>query len=385
MCLKNGWIMSVEISEKQQDKLNGHVAVYVRNHNLGPSDYYRIVQYLDFERYDIVIHDALPDCLFKLNLNIKPSIFKKIFQAFLYLVIYVRRLVSLLYDAKSNVRMVIVQREVFPHMITPLSYTILKRVLMNAEVVWDFDDDIYSGEISARESSLLEKSSNRIVVTNSFLKSRINVNYQDKVTLLPTSDKLAEENEVYDLLKQREKDYEKIVRLVWTGTASNLINLDIVCQTLDELGLELKNHGKELQLYVVSNIPYAYNASNYEVINVKWSRDVAKDVIKNSHVGIMPLYDTEYSKGKGGFKLIQYISCGLAVVASAVGFNREIIGDDQYGFCCDTSKDWSDALRCLLMDKTCWKRYSDLSYENYLQNFSRDKNKQFWNEVILKN
>jgi hypothetical protein len=67
-------------------------------------------------------------------------------------------------------------------------------------------------------------------------------------------------------------------------------------------------------------------------------------------VGVYPLTDDEWSKGKCGFKAIEFMACGVPVVAAAVGVNREIIEDGVNGFLASTEDEWVDKLGRLLSD-----------------------------------
>lgn len=67
-------------------------------------------------------------------------------------------------------------------------------------------------------------------------------------------------------------------------------------------------------------------------------------------VGIMPLLDQPFERGKSGYKLIQYMACGLPVVASPVGVNRDIVRDGENGFLASNSDEWRNALHSLTSD-----------------------------------
>lgn len=79
-----------------------------------------------------------------------------------------------------------------------------------------------------------------------------------------------------------------------------------------------------------------------------WSEATETQSIGKLDIGIMPLPDSPWERGKCGYKLIQYMACGLPVVASPVGVNREIIDDGVHGFLADKSSDWESALGELL-------------------------------------
>ncbi len=78
--------------------------------------------------------------------------------------------------------------------------------------------------------------------------------------------------------------------------------------------------------------------------------------ISECDVGLMPLFDSPWERGKCGYKLIQYMACGLPVVASDVGVNSEIVQDEVNGFLARSSEDWVNSLERLLTDTEMRKR-----------------------------
>lgn len=358
------------------------ISIYVRNSNLGPSCYYRVIQYTNQMDKSIVIHDALTDELFQINLNLKPSISKKAFQAILFLLIYCRRMYQMIGDLIFRKEIIVIQREIFPRCLPMVAGKILKKLATQSKIIWDFDDDIFEGEISEREAIILEELSDKVIVTSDFLKNKLNSDCQKHVILLPTSDSLADESEIANLVREREQLYDSKIKIVWIGTAVNLKNIDQIFDCIEHVGKKLRTQGRELELNIVCNVAYWRIPENFIINNIKWSRLKAEEVARNAHIGIMPLVDEEFSKGKGGFKLIQYMSCGLAVVASSVGFNNQILHSKEDGFCCRDSKEWENALIELTMNKSSWRKYSENAYQNYKTNFDRKKNEMIWQEVL---
>ncbi|MDN3389545.1 glycosyltransferase family 4 protein [Pseudoalteromonas sp. APC 3691] len=87
------------------------------------------------------------------------------------------------------------------------------------------------------------------------------------------------------------------------------------------------------------------------VIIETWSEKTEVSSIKKMDIGIMPLEDGPWEKGKCGYKLIQYMACGVPVVASPVGVNINIVNNSMCGLLANTTIDWTNALKELIEDK----------------------------------
>lgn len=84
--------------------------------------------------------------------------------------------------------------------------------------------------------------------------------------------------------------------------------------------------------------------------SIPWSERTEVASIASLDIGIMPLIDAPFERGKCGYKLIQYMACGLPVVASPVGVNKDIVEHGVNGFLAETPEQWEQALRTLLAD-----------------------------------
>jgi glycosyltransferase involved in cell wall biosynthesis len=89
---------------------------------------------------------------------------------------------------------------------------------------------------------------------------------------------------------------------------------------------------------------------------VPWSEDSEVSAIRSMDIGVMPLLDTPWERGKCGYKLIQYMACGLPVVASPVGVNRDIVEHGVNGFLAESDDEWRTAIRTLLGDAELRRR-----------------------------
>ncbi|WP_223428809.1 glycosyltransferase family 4 protein [Tateyamaria pelophila] len=87
-----------------------------------------------------------------------------------------------------------------------------------------------------------------------------------------------------------------------------------------------------------------------------WMEDTEVSSIQGMDIGVMPLPDTPWAQGKCGYKLIQYMACGLPVVASPVGVNRDIVEHGVNGFLAESDDDWHTAIETLLNDAELRRR-----------------------------
>ena len=100
--------------------------------------------------------------------------------------------------------------------------------------------------------------------------------------------------------------------------------------------------------------PFAADGLPIEFRN--WSLASEPSDIANFDIGIMPLTDDEETRGKCGFKLIQYMSSGVAAVASPVGVNTQIINAGQNGLFAETESHWEECLARLIEHATLRQR-----------------------------
>jgi glycosyltransferase involved in cell wall biosynthesis len=131
-------------------------------------------------------------------------------------------------------------------------------------------------------------------------------------------------------------------RLVWVGSADNEPVLLTIAGALGELN---RRYGVRLTLIGVRR--RSLGALEEMIDRVGWSERVQHDALAAADVGLMPLRDDEYSRGKCGYKLLQYAAAGLPAVASPVGTNASILSG--LGLTAARSAgDWLDAVSAIL-------------------------------------
>lgn len=141
------------------------------------------------------------------------------------------------------------------------------------------------------------------------------------------------------------KDPDKVV-IGWTGSHSTLKYLKEVVPVVADLGKKYPF----VELLVIADVPPGLSLSNVRF--VPWSFETEIKGLLETDIGIMPLPDDEWAKGKCGFKALQYMALEIPAVASPVGVNTFIIDNTKNGFLCEGYKEWFSRLELLIQDAT---------------------------------
>lgn len=134
-----------------------------------------------------------------------------------------------------------------------------------------------------------------------------------------------------------------VPRIVWIGSPSTARYLHLLQKPLQLLSVK--------QNFVLRVIGADIQLPGITVECVPWSEATEVSLISACDVGVMPLLDSPWERGKCGYKLIQYMACGLPVVASPVGVNVDIVQDGCNGFLAVSTEAWVSALEKLLVNR----------------------------------
>ncbi len=138
------------------------------------------------------------------------------------------------------------------------------------------------------------------------------------------------------------------LRVGWMGLAGNL-------HFLPEVLRQLNAHRERIELRVVADEPYDGELADM-IRFERWSPTLEADQLRGFQVGLMPLTDDEYTRGKCGFKILQYMAVGAVPVASAVGCNNEIVTDGRDGLLVREPSDWVRHILRLADDRDALER-----------------------------
>jgi glycosyltransferase involved in cell wall biosynthesis len=208
----------------------------------------------------------------------------------------------------------------------------------------DYDDAIfhrYDHSSSALLRFVLGRKIDRVMagatmVTagNDYLASRAKAAGARRVMILPT---------VVDVRRYQTKQVCETTPFTigWIGSPTTVRYLQMLRESLSSLGGK-----REIRLVVIGAAMEPLPGIPVETLD--WSEATEAELIRQFDVGVMPLFDELWERGKCGYKLIQYMACGLPVVASPVGVNREIVRHGVDGYLAASGQEWEKALMQLI-------------------------------------
>jgi glycosyltransferase involved in cell wall biosynthesis len=132
----------------------------------------------------------------------------------------------------------------------------------------------------------------------------------------------------------------------------------------------LKSHPHAVFRVVADRPPRFTMLSPDQVEFIRWRAENEVETIQSMTVGLMPLVDSAWTRGKCSFKLLQYMACGIPVVASPVGMNRQVLALGPAGLSALSDSDWIYALETLLEDESLRKAMGQVGRNIAVREFS---------------
>lgn len=230
-----------------------------------------------------------------------------------------------------------VEKEMLPWLPALLELALVSKDL---PLIVDYDDAVFHRYDMHRSSIVrlllgrkLDKVMARadlVIAGNDYLADRARNAGARRVEIVPTVVDL-------DRYPMQSRPNADMVTVGWIGSPFTAPYLDIVKPVLKSMSREVP-----LQGVAIGARPDQVAGS---VFTAKpWSEETEVEEIRKIDIGIMPLPDNPFERGKCGYKLIQYMALGLPVVASPVGVNKQIVRHGENGFLATDSNQWCEAI-----------------------------------------
>ncbi|PIQ89647.1 MAG: hypothetical protein COV72_02195 [Candidatus Omnitrophica bacterium CG11_big_fil_rev_8_21_14_0_20_42_13] len=320
----------------------------------GPSNRFRVEQYFPELEKEGILYKLRPfysQDMYRI-VHKKGHYFKKI----LYLAYFtILRFADVLSAGSFDV--IFIHREAFP--VAGAFFETLFR-LFSKRMIYDFDDSIFLKKPAKVNKTIAF--SDYVIAGNNFLKNYA-AQHNKNVTVIPTcidTGKYAPKNSA------SEKDN---IIIGWIGTSFTSIYLDMLKDVFRQLSGSYKN----IEFRIVGG---KLDIAGVPLSCKYWALDSEVNDLQEFDIGIMPLFDDEWSRGKCAFKIIQYMAVGVPAVASRVGMNSEVIEDGRDGFLVSGKNEWVEKLSLLIGNKNLRRDMGIRAREKALRAYSILANKQ---------
>jgi len=336
------------------------IAILCKYNSDGASSRYRSYNYEKyFNSYniDVTYFPLLID-------NYINSLYKKnSFKIFVYQFTgVVRRIFQLIFHM-HKFDFLIIEKELIPN----CPYFLEKLLLFRKNFSLDFDD--YTGtdyKTNPLKRVFLKNKIDNLAKTAKFVTVGNNWYFTEikskNLVYLPTVIDL----DKYISIKKHKNDH--VITLVWIGSPTTVKYLDNLKPVLQKLAQR-----REFKLKIIGG---KLDLPGIEIKEVAWNAESEIKEILTGDIGLMPLNDTLWEKGKCGFKLIQYMACGLPVVASPAPANAEIIEINKTGYIASDASQWEYYLDKLMTEH---ELRSDFGYRGR-ERVEKLYSYQFWGE-----
>ena len=339
---------------------------------IGPSQRFRFEQYLDFlsDEYNCTQKTFWNEKSWNILFSDKSFLIK-----FYFLIIAFAKRKLLLFSLYKY-DLIFIHREV-AHIGPPIFEWIIK-FIFRKKIIYDFDDAIWFLNYSNKNKisrffkspwkvKYICKWADAIIVGNSYLADYAE-KYNKNVFVIPTT---IDTN--YHKTKSINNDK---LTIGWTGTLTTLKHINLILPVLKKLEKKY-----DFNFLVISNENPNFDLKSFKY--KKWCKETEITDLSMIDIGIMPLYNNEWEKGKCGFKGLQYMALEIPTIMSPVGVNTEIIKDDKNGFLADTENEWFEKLLLLIEDKELRMRLGKAGRQTVVEKYSVEANKHKYLKVFI--
>ena len=239
---------------------------------------------------------------------------------------------------------------------------LLKRLKKSSiPIVYDFDDAIY---INPKRLENREKTANmvryasKVIVSTEYL-NEFCLSCGQKPEIIPSPVET-------DRIRPSEKNQDQIITIGWIGSPWTSGFLELIEKPLQRLAEKYT-----FRFLTVGARP------DYKILGINhlaklWVFEDENENIGLMDIGLMPLPDNDWTRMKGGYKLLQYMSAGIPCVASPVGINQSIVKPGENGFLAATEDEWYLTLAKLLIDRELRIKLGATGRRDAIELYSRE-------------
>jgi len=249
---------------------------------------------------------------------------------------------------------------------------VLYKIFFDRKIIFDFDDAIYLHSF-LKTKTLVRLAD--VVIVGSHTLAIWAYKYNKKVEIIPTSVCFSQ----YERFTKNYTTENKVITIGWIGGAKDQFeNLKILKAPLQKLvskGLLVKFVLIGAQKFMpVYNLFSDIKGLETSIIDtLRWDNpNAVPSYIQQFDIGVMPLTDDEWNRGKCAFKAIEYMACGVATICSAVGENNYLIQDGNNGLLVANTEEWFNKLRLLILNSDLRQKLGKNGQQSIKERYSYD-------------
>lgn len=266
------------------------------------------------------------------------------------------------------------------------SYAIERKIADSGiPIIYDFDDAIWLQNVSnanrwfkwmknpAKTSEIIKLAD--IVFTGNQYLSDYAAQFHNDIRIVPTT------IDTEEYIEKPEKPKDSKICIGWSGSITTIQHFEFAIPFLKKLKDKYAN-----KIYIKVIGDGTYVNEELDIQGLPWKKDTEIEDLHEIDIGIMPLPNDEWAKGKCGLKGLQYMALGIPTLMSPVGVNSEIIQDGQNGFLANEADEWvakiSDLIENNALRKSMGKAGRQTVIEKYSVHAWKKKYLDYFNELI---
>lgn len=272
---------------------------------------------------------------------------------------------------------IFIQREAF---MTGTTYFEKRFAKSKVKLIFDFDDSIWLEDKNEANSKLsfLKKPSktsdiiklcDTIVAGNEYLAAYAR-KFNNNVVVIPTT------IDTDGYIPKPKIANDKVI-IGWSGSFSTIKHFESAVEALKAIK---EKYGEKVGFKVIGNAQYRNKTLG--ITGQKWNAQTEVEDLQDIDIGIMPLPNTEWTKGKCGLKGLQYMGLAIPTIMSPVGVNTKIIEHGVNGMLATTTQEWVDCLTQLIESEELRTRLGEAGRKTVVKGYSVHANKEKYLELF---
>lgn len=262
------------------------------------------------------------------------------------------------FNAALSADVVVLLRKTFP---LPIFWILRK---LSKKLIFDFDDAIFTNTDGSHSKTRMHRFTETvskcdyIFAGNQYLADEAK-KYNNAVVIIPTSVDVAKYN------IQSNNDSESF-ELVWIGSSSTKKYITEIIPAIENAAKSVPN----LALKIIAD--FELTSPTLKIKNIAWTETLEAIELSKSHVGLAPMPNNNWTKGKCALKVLQYLATGLPVISSPSGVNAYVVKNGVNGYLAPNKKDWSEYIIKMYKEKEHLNHMGALGKKLVYKEFSID-------------